>query len=111
MGCGRCNYTLLWPVGRPPDLPGTVGAIQSISYEQVLWGHMAAATIVAALPQLLLSLMAQKYIVHGLSMGRFAEGIGTPTACRRRRSRQSWSHGRILLASLHLNRATPNRVQ
>ena len=37
--------------------PVTVGAIPSISCEQVLWGQMAAATIVAALPQLLLSLM------------------------------------------------------
>jgi len=49
--------------------PVTVGAIQFISYEQVLWGQMAAATIVAALPQLLLSLMVQKYIVRGLTMG------------------------------------------
>ncbi len=49
--------------------PVTVGAIQFISYEQVLWGQMAAATIVAALPQLMLSLMVQKYIVRGLTMG------------------------------------------
>ena len=49
--------------------PVTVGAIQFISYEQVLWGQMAAATIVAALPQLVLSLMVQKYIVRGLTMG------------------------------------------
>jgi multiple sugar transport system permease protein len=47
----------------------TVGAIQFISYEQVLWGQMAAATIVAAVPQLVLSLMVQKYIVRGLTMG------------------------------------------
>jgi hypothetical protein len=47
----------------------TVEAIQFIFYEQVLWGQMAAATIVAALPQLLLSLMVQKYIVRGLTMG------------------------------------------
>jgi len=31
--------------------------------------QMAAATIVATLPQLLLSLMVQKYIVRGLTMG------------------------------------------
>ena len=36
--------------------------------EQVLWGQLAAATIVPALPQLLLSLMMQKYIVRGLTM-------------------------------------------
>ena len=47
----------------------TVRAIQFISCEQVLWGQMAAATIAAAVPQLALSLMVQKYIVRGLTMG------------------------------------------
>ena len=61
------NYPLML-AGRQ-TFPVTVGAIQFISYEQVLWGQMAAATIVAALPQLMLSLMVQKYIVRGLTMG------------------------------------------
>lgn len=61
------NYPLML-AGRE-TFPVTVGAIQFISYEQVLWGQMAAATIVAALPQLVLSLMVQKYIVRGLTMG------------------------------------------
>jgi len=61
------NYPLML-AGRQ-TFPVTVGAIQFISSEQVLWGQMAAATIVAALPQLLLSLMVQKYIVRGLTMG------------------------------------------
>ena len=61
------NYPLML-AGRQ-TFPVTVGAIQFISYEQVLWGQMAAATIVAALPQLVLSLMVQKYIVRGLTMG------------------------------------------
>ena len=61
------NYPLML-AGRH-TFPVTVGAIQFISYEQVLWGQMAAATIVAALPQLILSLMVQKYIVRGLTMG------------------------------------------
>ena len=61
------NYPLML-AGRQ-TFPVTVGAIQFISYEQVLWGQMAAATIVAALPQLILSLMVQKYIVRGLTMG------------------------------------------
>jgi multiple sugar transport system permease protein len=46
-----------------------VGAIQFISYEQVLWGQMAAASLVSVLPQLILSLFVQKYIVRGLTMG------------------------------------------
>jgi multiple sugar transport system permease protein len=61
------NYPLMLAGRR--TFPVTVGAIQFISYEQVLWGQMAAATIVAALPQLVLSLMVQKYIVRGLTMG------------------------------------------
>lgn len=61
------NYPLML-AGRE-TFPVTVGAIQFISYDQVLWGQMAAATIVSALPQLLLSLMVQKYIVRGLTMG------------------------------------------
>ncbi len=61
------NYPLML-AGRQ-TFPVTVGAIQFISYEQVLWGQMAAATMVAIVPQLLLSLMVQKYIVRGLTMG------------------------------------------
>lgn len=61
------NYPLML-AGRE-TFPVTVGAIQFISYDQVLWGQMAAATIVSALPQLVLSLMVQKYIVRGLTMG------------------------------------------
>jgi multiple sugar transport system permease protein len=61
------NYPLML-AGRE-TFPVTVGAIQFISYDQVLWGQMAAATIVSAMPQLLLSLMVQKYIVRGLTMG------------------------------------------
>lgn len=61
------NYPLML-AGRN-TFPVTVGAIQFISYEQVLWGQMAAATMISALPQLILSLMVQKYIVRGLTMG------------------------------------------
>jgi len=61
------NYPLML-AGRQ-TFPVTVGAIQFISYEQVLWGQMAAATLISALPQLILSLMVQKYIVRGLTMG------------------------------------------
>ena len=61
------NYPLML-AGRQ-TFPVTVGAIQFISYEQVLWGQMAAASLVAIIPQLLLSLSVQKYIVRGLTMG------------------------------------------
>lgn len=61
------NYPLML-AGRQ-TFPVTVGAIQFISYEEVLWGQMAAASLVAVVPQLILSLFIQKYIVRGLTMG------------------------------------------
>ena len=61
------NYPLML-AGRQ-TFPVTVGAIQFISYEEVLWGQMAAASLVAVVPQLVLSLFVQKYIVRGLTMG------------------------------------------
>jgi len=61
------NYPLML-AGRQ-TFPVTAGAIQFISYEQVLWGQMAAASLVAVVPQLILSLFVQKYIVRGLTMG------------------------------------------
>ena len=70
------NYPLML-AGRE-TFPVTVGAIQFISYEQALWGQMAGATIVAAVPQLVLSLMVQKHIVHGLIMGAVRRGGGLP---------------------------------
>jgi ABC-type glycerol-3-phosphate transport system permease component len=47
-----------------------VGAIHFISYEQGLWGPMAAASLAAVLPQPILSLFVRRYIVRGLTMGR-----------------------------------------
>ena len=61
------NYPLML-AGRQ-TFPVTVRAIQFISYEQVLWRQMAAAMIVSAMPQLVLSLMVRKYIVRGPKMG------------------------------------------
>lgn len=61
------NYPLML-AGRN-TLYVTVGAIRLISYEQVIWGQMAAATIISALPQLILSLMVQKYIARGVTLG------------------------------------------
>jgi multiple sugar transport system permease protein len=40
-----------------------------ISYESVLWGQMAAASIVTILPEVIIAFFIQKYLVRGLSMG------------------------------------------
>ena len=54
--------------GRPTQ-PVTVGILAFKSYEAILWGQMAAASIITALPVLILAIVIQKYIVRGLSLG------------------------------------------
>ncbi len=40
-----------------------------ISYEQVLWGQMAAAAVITILPSLILILIVQRWVVTGLTFG------------------------------------------
>jgi multiple sugar transport system permease protein len=40
-----------------------------ISYEQVLWGQMAAAAVVTIVPELILAVLVMGYIVRGLTYG------------------------------------------
>ncbi|MBE3598645.1 MAG: carbohydrate ABC transporter permease [Limnochordaceae bacterium] len=47
----------------------TVGLLGFMSYEQVLWGQMAAAVVVTIGPELLLAFLVQRYIVRGLTFG------------------------------------------
>lgn len=49
--------------------PVTVGVLAFKSYEAILWGQMAAASIITALPVLILAILIQRYIVQGLSLG------------------------------------------
>ncbi len=49
--------------------PVTVGILQAIGFDQVRWGWMAAAAIVAALPGMLTALYMQRHLVKGLTMG------------------------------------------
>lgn len=59
------GYILSSDVTRPvtPSLMGF------ISYEQVLWGQMAAAAIITLLPSLILAIFIQRYLVRGLTFG------------------------------------------
>jgi ABC-type glycerol-3-phosphate transport system permease component len=47
----------------------TVGVASFRGYAAMKWGEMAAASIIAIIPMLLFSLVAQKYIVKGLTLG------------------------------------------
>ena len=49
--------------------PVTVGILAFKSYEAILWGQMAAASVITALPVLILAILIQRYIVRGLSLG------------------------------------------
>jgi len=49
--------------------PITVGILGFIGVHKVLWGQMAAATIICIIPELILALFVQKYIVRGLTFG------------------------------------------
>ena len=63
------NFVFALILGSRETFPITVGAIQFISYESVLWGQMAAASLVSIVPQLIAAIFIQKYIVRGLTMG------------------------------------------
>jgi multiple sugar transport system permease protein len=49
--------------------PVTLGATMFITSWGIKWGDVSAATILSILPPLLFTLVAQKYLVSGLSMG------------------------------------------
>ena len=63
------NFVFALILGSRETFPITVGAIQFISYESVLWGQMAAASLISIVPQLIAAIFIQKYIVRGLTMG------------------------------------------
>ena len=46
-----------------------IGILGFIGYEQILWGQMAAATIICVIPELILAFIVQKYIIRGLTFG------------------------------------------
>ncbi len=49
--------------------PVTPSLMGFISYEQVLWGQMAAAAIITLLPSVVLAFFIQRYLVRGLTFG------------------------------------------
>lgn len=63
------NFVFGLILGAKETYPTTVGTLGFISYESVLWGQMAAATVITILPPLILAIFIQKYLVRGLTMG------------------------------------------
>lgn len=63
------NFVFGLILGAKETYPSTVGTLGFISYESVLWGQMAAATVITVLPPLVLAMFIQRYLVRGLTMG------------------------------------------
>jgi multiple sugar transport system permease protein len=63
------NFIFGLVLGAKQTFPVTVGTLGFISYESVLWGQMAAASLITILPEVIIAFFIQKYLVRGLSMG------------------------------------------
>jgi len=63
------NFIFGLVLGAKETFPVTVGTLGFISYESVLWGQMAAASMVTILPEIIVAFFIQKYLVRGLSLG------------------------------------------
>jgi multiple sugar transport system permease protein len=63
------NFIFGLILGAKETFPATVGTLGFMSYESVLWGQMAAASMITILPELIVAFFVQKYLVRGLSLG------------------------------------------
>lgn len=50
-------------------MPVTMGILQTMTFDQIKWGEMAACAVISALPGVCISIFAQKFLVKGLTMG------------------------------------------
>lgn len=67
------NFTFSLLLGARETQTVTLATITFIGYEEVLWGQMAAAAVVTIIPELILALVVQRYIVRGLTLGAVKE--------------------------------------
>ncbi len=49
--------------------PVTMGILQTMNFDQIKWGWMAAAAMIASVPGMLLAIYFQRHLVRGLTMG------------------------------------------
>jgi multiple sugar transport system permease protein len=63
------NFIFAMILGGERTQTVTLGILGFIGYERVLWGHMAAATMICVIPELILAFLVQQYIVRGLTFG------------------------------------------
>jgi multiple sugar transport system permease protein len=63
------NFVFGLMLGGNSTQPVTVGLLSFMGTNEVQWGLMAAATIVAVLPLFILALLVQRYMIRGLTFG------------------------------------------
>lgn len=63
------NFTFGLLLGARETQTLTVATSGFISYEQVLWGQMAAASVVTIIPVLVFAFLVQRWLVRGLTFG------------------------------------------
>ncbi|HYF92421.1 MAG TPA: carbohydrate ABC transporter permease [Symbiobacteriaceae bacterium] len=63
------NFVFAMLLGGAQTNTVTVSALSFLAAEQARYGEMAAASVIAALPEVLLALGIQKYLIRGLSFG------------------------------------------
>lgn len=49
--------------------PVTMGILQTMNFDQIKWGWMAAAAMIASVPGMILAVYFQRHLVRGLTMG------------------------------------------
>lgn len=49
--------------------PVTMGILQTMTFDQIKWGWMAAAAMISSIPGMLVALYFQRYLTRGLTMG------------------------------------------
>jgi len=67
------NFVFPFLLGAKATQTITLATITFIGYEEVAWGMMTAAAIVAIVPQLILAMLVQRHIVRGLTYGAVKE--------------------------------------
>jgi multiple sugar transport system permease protein len=63
------NFIFSMILGGEKTQTVTLGILGFIGYERVLWGQMAAATMICVIPELILAFFVQHYIIRGLTFG------------------------------------------
>jgi len=63
------NFQYGLVLGGRDTITMTVAVAGFVSYEAVLWGQLAAASIVTILPGMIMILLVQRWVVRGLTFG------------------------------------------